>query len=565
MKLRFFTLLLCSFYTCIAFAQPNFVGLTRGNAGRIFQYTAGNSSVAPQTLPGNSLPWYNDLIQGKNGLMYGMAEAGGKGFGIIFSYDPSAKQLITLHEFEGGNRGASPYGSLVEVEQNGKSILYGMTQSGGTNGMGTIFSFDVADKKLTVVHSFSGGSNDGRSPYGSLTLAKNGLLYGMTESGGASDMGTVFSFDPNTNIVTLRHSFNLIDGRSPYGSLIQASDDNLYGMAQFGGANGYGVIFAISPAHSFSLKASFNWTDGAWPNSTLVEANGKLFGITESGGANNYGAIFSLPVGGSTISKVSDFDNTNGRSPYGKLTLASDNKLYGMTFRGGADDKGVIFNLDPAVTNATITPLVHFTGTNGMNPAASLTEFKAATPLPLTLTSFTAREENQKVKLLWEVEKELDIEKYEVERSTDGSRFTSIGFVAATNSQGAHQYRFTDEQPATGPNYYRLKIYERFEAPHYSAIRLVNTGIAAFKATVQPNPVRNNTQLLLRLTTKTKVQLQLYSAQGVLVKQWPAVSYEKGEHNIPLQLGNLAPGSYVLLIDDGATRQTLQLIKSSGN
>ena len=71
-------------------------------------------------------------------------------------------------------------------------------------------------------------------------------VVGMTEQGGASSMGTVFQMTP-AGVVTVLHSFAgaPADGQIPFGSLIQGSDGNLYGMTTAGGAHSLGTVFKI--------------------------------------------------------------------------------------------------------------------------------------------------------------------------------------------------------------------------------------------------------------------------------------------------------------------------------
>lgn len=580
MNLRVYTLLLLLFCAGSAGAQGKklLIGLTRGEAGHVIEYDlAEEKLISPVVATGNARPWYNDLIQSSNGALYGMMESGGSfNKGILFSYDPLTDAFNPLHSFGATAMApASPYGSLIEVD--GK--LYGMTESGGEHNLGTIFSFDPSSPTTppVVLHSFNG--LQGRSPYGTL-LHTDGKLYGVTESGGTDDFGTIFSFNLSeaaTPRFSVLHHFRLtsgrpLDGRSPYGSLIKVGTQ-LYGTAQFGGANGYGVIFSIGLTGGFSKIADFNWTNGAWPNSTLVDIGGTLYGTAESGGPNtatehiglsSYGVIYSYTPGGN-IAPLFKFsgNETNGRTPYGKLLLASDGKLYGLTFRGGTQDKGVLYSFNPS--GNTFDKKVDFTGANGMNPAASLVEYTLPTPLPLTLLSFTARAENSKVQLLWDVEREFDIVRFEVEHSTDGIHFKPIGQVAAVNSHNRHQYSFADMQPAGGYNYYRLKIIEKYKAAHYSEIKAVNRGKAVFAVTVQPNPVTSGSSIHLSLQVKNRVQITLYNAQGVRIKQWAAATLDKGEHDLPLQLDGVANGSYILVVEAGKNRQAVRVVKNSNN
>jgi uncharacterized repeat protein (TIGR03803 family) len=98
---------------------------------------------------------------------------------------------------------------------------------------------------------------------------------------------------------TILHSFagGASDGDGPDGSLIQASDGNLYGMTVDGGSSGDGVIFKVTPDGAESVLYSFNGgtTDGANPRGTLVQvSDGSLYGMTYEGGASNDGTIFEF-------------------------------------------------------------------------------------------------------------------------------------------------------------------------------------------------------------------------------------------------------------------------------
>src|SRR5208282_3285952 len=86
---------------------------------------------------------------------------------------------------------------------------------------------------LTTLHSFDG--TDGASPYATLVQGFDGNLYGTTYSGGASNNGTVFKITTGGALTTL-HSFSGTDGANPIAALVQANDGYLYGTT-FGGGS----------------------------------------------------------------------------------------------------------------------------------------------------------------------------------------------------------------------------------------------------------------------------------------------------------------------------------------
>jgi uncharacterized repeat protein (TIGR03803 family) len=125
--------------------------------------------------------------------LYGMASAGGIGnHGTVFKMAIDGSGYTTLHAFAGGlNDGAAPEGGLVLAG----STLYGMTTSGGAAGLGVLFGIGEDGSGYDVMHSFLGGALDGARPAGDLLL-DGGTLYGLSDGGGVNNLGTVFSFTP---------------------------------------------------------------------------------------------------------------------------------------------------------------------------------------------------------------------------------------------------------------------------------------------------------------------------------------------------------------------------------
>ncbi len=175
-----------------------------------------------------------------------------------------------------------------------------MTEGGGANGYGTIFEFNTKTGQLTVLYSFKGGTEDGAGPYGSLILSgKN--LYGMNRDGGAYNYGTIFEFNTKTLQITLLHSFGTVteDGEGPILGRLLLSGKNLYGMSRDGGTNGYGTIFGFNiKTGQYAVLHSFTdvTTDGAYPYGSLILSGENLYGMAEGGGAENDGVIFSFSL-----------------------------------------------------------------------------------------------------------------------------------------------------------------------------------------------------------------------------------------------------------------------------
>ncbi len=258
-----------------------------------------------------------------------------------------------------------------------------MTQAGGRNGLGNIFSLAIDGTFFRNVVSFSGtgGATSGLSPsYGSLTIAGT-TLYGMTQSGGSHGNGNIFSVGTDgtnfQNLVSFNSSGS--NGFSPQGSLT-LSDSTLFGMTYYGGS-GLGTVFSVG-INGTNYRNLVNFTNtsgtaaGGEPFGDLTLSGTSLFGMTSAGGAG-YGTLFSVGTDGTGFGNLVVFSGTggpaSGKNPHGDLTL-SGTTLYGLTLEGGtngvqggqAGGPYAYGNLFSVGTNAAnYQSLVSFTGNSG--------------------------------------------------------------------------------------------------------------------------------------------------------------------------------------------------------
>jgi len=296
-------------------------GGTHPAAGTVFVISASGSFRVLHNFAGNdgngNVPMAG-LVLGSDGNFYGTTFGGGaNGYGTVFKITP-AGTLTTLYSFNGGD-GANPHAPLILATDGN---FYGTTVGGGHNGncdgldsCGTVFKITPAGV-LTTLYNFCSQTNctDGKNPYGGLVQASDGNFYGTTWMGGTNctpgfngGCGTVFKITPSGTLTSL-YSFctqtNCTDGKDPfYGSLVQATDGNLYGTTWLGGittrcSNGCGTIFRITTGGSFSTVHSFNFTDGDIVYAGLIQAtDGNLYGTTSSGGAHDAGTVYAFNPG----------------------------------------------------------------------------------------------------------------------------------------------------------------------------------------------------------------------------------------------------------------------------
>jgi uncharacterized repeat protein (TIGR03803 family) len=346
------------------------------NLGVLFEYNTATSTFTNKLdfagITNGSNP-NGSLTEAVSGKLYGMTTNGGSaGNGIIFEYDTLSAIATNKLNFT-GDKGGNPNGSLIQGA-NGK--LYGATTFGGLNRDGVVFEFDPLTLTYTDKIDLNGALNGG-IPAGSLMLASNGLLYGMTSTGGTGGIGVIFSFDTTTSTYTKLVDFNGAgNGFSPHGSFIQASNGKLYGVATGGGTKNDGTLFEYDPATStFVKRMDFDSVaTGLSPQGTLFQAsNGKLYGMTYQGGTSNNGVLFEYDLNTSTFTKKADFDGpVLGANPQGALIQTAAGTMYGLTASGGSAGTGTIFKFSPAT--GICTKLIDLTGPNGASPYGSLLE-----------------------------------------------------------------------------------------------------------------------------------------------------------------------------------------------
>jgi len=246
--------------------------------------------------------------------LYGMTRYGGKyNMGTLFEFDPATGSLTTKIDFSGFSNGAYPYGSLTAVG----TILFGMTENGGENGMGVLFEFHIEEQALVKKIDFAGASN-GAFPYGSLT-SNGDLLYGMSAYGGINNEGVLFEYNPLTSILTKLADFSAEhDGSIPMGSLTSVGSE-LYGTTFKGGRYGKGILFVYKPQESgekLIKKIDFNAGEGSYPMGSLIyTADHVLLGMTSSGGKNNLGTVYEYSIISEILSLEFDFNAMPASKP----------------------------------------------------------------------------------------------------------------------------------------------------------------------------------------------------------------------------------------------------------
>jgi uncharacterized repeat protein (TIGR03803 family) len=325
------------------------------NDGTLFYVAPGGGSLTVlwnfDGTKSGSTPIGALTLASTDGNFYGTTSSGGKfGFGTLFQFNPSTLKLTVLHHFSSGEGG--PLVAPVEAKD---TKLYGTTQSG------TVYRVTLPKGPFTVLPN-----KVPADPMGPLFQASDGLLYGTTELGGTNNLGTIFRMTTGGKIQIL-YNFAGLDGSNPAGPLVQGKDGNVYGTTQHGGASldDTGTVFKLTlPSLTFSTLFSFDPlnhdgtnVDGAVPFAGLLLApDGSFYGSASNGGANTAGTLFQITTGG-VFTKLFDFlsVDANGALPYTTLMEDTNGVFYGLASGGGTSQSGEFYSLTLPTVNLNIT------------------------------------------------------------------------------------------------------------------------------------------------------------------------------------------------------------------
>ncbi|MER2999025.1 T9SS type A sorting domain-containing protein [Pontibacter populi] len=182
------------------------------------------------------------------------------------------------------------------------------------------------------------------------------------------------------------------------------------------------------------------------------------------------------------------------------------------------------------------------------------------TPLPVELISFKAKSEQNKAILTWVTASEKDNDRFEVERSQDGKNFSKIGEVAGNGTSSRKlNYSFTDNRPATGVNYYRLRQVDYDGTAEFSKTIAVNFAAPkAGAAIAQVFPTVATDQVTIAFTPAAgTTDVTIVDAAGKTVATFARLA--DLENVVPVR--HLQTGIYFVTVTNGQVRETYRFLK----
>jgi uncharacterized repeat protein (TIGR03803 family) len=306
---------------------------------------------------------------GSNGVVYGTTLYGGllAGFaaaGVVFSLQPPAHTSgrlfgpwtqSVLYSFGTPPDGANPWGDTI-FDNLGN--LYGTTFGGGVQCAGAYYCGTVYELTPhpggwteSILYTFT--EQFFSAPRSGVIFDGNGRLYGTAANG----YGQVFRLTNSGSqwVEDTIYSFQMgEDASTPAGNVVFDPSGDLYGATVYGGVNGLGAVYELTPiggGWSERVLYSFDGPTGSKPMAGLTrDAAGNLYGTTCYGGANNQGTVFKLTADGSghwTKTTLHDFADSEGTCPFGNLVIDPSGNIYGTTEYGGSRGIGVVFEIMP--------------------------------------------------------------------------------------------------------------------------------------------------------------------------------------------------------------------------
>lgn len=189
---------------------------------------------------------------------------------------------------------------------------------------------------------------------------------------------------------------------------------------------------------------------------------------------------------------------------------------------------------------------------SGYTSFSPFTVTSVNTALPLRLLKFTAVAADNKAVLQWQTSDEVNTSSFEIEHSTDGQRYATIGSVLANNSTGTHYYEYMHPSVSNGVNYYRLKMTDLDGTYTYSGVQVVR-----FNTTVSikayPNPAR---QIINITGTDAGGIVKVFALDGKLAR----TQSTKGNITI-IDLGGLPGGVYILQYSNKEILKQIKVMK----
>ena len=307
----------------------------------------------------------------------------------------------------------------------------------------------------------------------------------------------------------------------------------------------YAKIYEVEPGHDGTPSFDFVL------NNEIIKDNR----IPPRGFTNaNFETIQSPPV---------DYTYKDGQySDTTEYLLPSETKYFTVNlFYQSTSKEYIEFLRDNNSTDTTGQSIYRLWNNSGKSAPVLMQTTGNSIPLPVELSSFTAKVFNNSVQLNWITQTEIKNFGFDIECSDNKSFWSKIGFVHGNgNSNSPIKYSFIDDKPVGQKLNYRLKQIDNDGAFEYSMIISVNLGIPDKYTLFQnyPNPFNPTTTIKYQLPANCKVVLKVFNVLGNEVATLLNQTKEAGRYEVTWDASKLSSGIYFYRLQ---TRNFIQIKK----
>jgi hypothetical protein len=172
--------------------------------------------------------------------------------------------------------------------------------------------------------------------------------------------------------------------------------------------------------------------------------------------------------------------------------------------------------------------------------------------LPVTIIDFKGYAQKNMIEIDWTTVTEINLTRYEIQRSSNALEFSTVGSVPAKGSGTLRtNYTFNDVLPLHGNNFYRLKAVDADGKFSYSNIVLVNMNGDNIATTVYPNPAKD----ILHVQTTANTSFSLIDQSGKVLFS------TKIDGIGIINVSNLSAGIYYLKNNSTGVTQKVVVVK----
>lgn len=430
-------------------------------------------------------------------------------------------QIYEITNYTGGfGNATATYLQTLPLNCFGMAFLNGELEFTGSNGVNNCyyFDYDIASNTLGPAKPFQ----EGFAPVDNTALVP---VVGATKQ-------LVSSSVVNANTADLTYKIYLTNMGNVILNNINVIDD--LGSA-FGAANVSNVTasFITNPA-ALVLNGAYNGT-----TVTSLLTPGQLLHNHILADVNYFATI--------------------------QVTCRVTNLVPGVTYYNSAIGSGIVGS-GPSLANVSDSsnngPSSVIDPNNNNNPGDPGENVPTPYTFPIILTvnfiSADAALINSTTSMIhWSVATPItSANKFEVEYSTDGKNWNTVGTVAITSNTQS-DYDIQQQDVPTGNIYYRIKEIDNDGSYVYSRVILLNNNNGETKYVVYPNPASNMVQVIVPYGVSGNCSIELLDATGRKL-----IETTMNTSSIEINTTNLPDGSYILKIDhdDNITTQKVLII-----